>query len=251
MLTKPLPQQFISRLWLIFFALSPLAYVGGITLFSRYDPNTRAGLHFDRAGAIAIAQNFARSRGIETSGWASFCRVERHNERHFYYRIRKDRDIQDALRFAPEFTTSVLLTATDRKESFEVEMAPDGRVIGFTHRNDATEAKDPGEDAARQIAQEAFLKRQTAGLAPSIFTPPTVRDGRNDNQGKVRHFVYAWPIQSLPEIKRELIITVRGNRIESERVETRIDDAFAKAQLGTNKTSTIVFGICYGLIVTV
>lgn len=251
MLTKPLPQQLISRLWLIFFALSPLACLGGIALLLRYDPNARAGLHYDRAEAIAIAQNFARSRGLDVTGWAGYCRIQKDDGRYFYYRIRKDRDIEDARRFAPEVTTRVLLVHPGRIENLEVEIAPDGRVIAFTHHSGAAEDKDSGLEVTQRIAQEAFQKRQSSGLAPSISVTPTVRDERNKSEGRIRYFAYAWPIPSLPEIQRELVISVRGDTVEGERVETKIDPKFAQAQLGTSKTSTIIFGIFYGLIVTI
>jgi MFS family permease len=249
---KRLPPQLARRLWLLFLLVSPLAYLVGVTLLFRQDPNVRLGLHFDRAGAVARAREFAAARGLDASGWQAFCRPAAHNDRHFYYRL-KPEAAADARRFAPEVTVNVLLVSPDRRQHLEVELAPDGRPLGYTHRALPTDADAEAADdavAARAVADEALRRRQQAATAPPAAPTlsPTVNEDRIGNSTR-RTYSYAWPAAALPEMERRLVVTVRGRRLEGERVEAKIDADYARRNLQSSLAALIAFGVGYGLIV--
>ncbi len=139
--------------WTVFLLLSPLAYLLGAWLTIKYEPNARANVKVDRSQAIAIAADFAASKGVNISGWSSLCHFKINNELYFYYRLEPNAQRERVRSIAHALVIGVLFRSKDRKENFEVEMTPDGRVIGFEHGlGQASEEKDPGEPAARKIA---------------------------------------------------------------------------------------------------
>lgn len=252
-MTIMLPRQLARRFWPLLLALSPLAYVAGLALVLRYDPNAHLGVHFDRAGMITRARQFAATRGLETSGWQAFVHAEADNERYFYYRLRPQGDVAEARRFAPEATVNVRLLHPNRREAIEVTFAPDGRVIGHMIRATANlEAEEKDEPAARAIAEEVFRRRQQAGLAPPGAPALKLEENRNaGGNNALRRYSAPWPVAGLPELERNLVITLRANKVEGERVESKINPAFAQEHLRSNRAAVYTFGIIYGLIVTV
>lgn len=250
---KTLPRQFVRRFWPLLIALAPLAYAAGITLLLRYEPNAHVGVRFDRAGMIARAREFAAARGLNASDWPAFVRAEASNERYFYYRLRPGGDLNDARRFAPEVTVGVRLLNPNRREALEVTLAPDGRVLGHVWRALANlEVEEIDESVSRALAEQVLRRRQEVGLAP----PGTPTLKLNEDRGAggnnaLRRYSVPWPIAGLPELERNLVITVRADKVEGERVETRIDPAFVRQYLQSNRAALITFGVVYALLVAV
>jgi hypothetical protein len=248
-----LAPQLTRRFWTLLLALSPLAYLAGVALMLWLDPNLHAGVRLDRAGAIAAARQFAAARGVDASGWQAFVQAQAHNERYFYYRLRPAGDTAAARRLAPEVTVAVRLVNPNRREALEVTLAPDGRVLGHLHRALANlEAAEPGETASRALAASALRQMQQAGLAPPAAPALKLDEDRGAGGSNVlRRYSTSWPVAGLPELERSLIITVRGGRVEGERVETRIEPAFAQEKLQSNRAALVAFGVIYGLLVAV
>src|SRR5215468_4598202 len=84
--------------WIILLALSPLAYLVGSSLISKYDPNLKVGFEIDRRSAIEEAARFAASKGIDVTGWKSFCKITKSDDLRFYYTLDKGREGQIARR---------------------------------------------------------------------------------------------------------------------------------------------------------
>jgi serine phosphatase RsbU (regulator of sigma subunit) len=250
---KRFAPQLMRRFWPLLLALSPLAYLAGVALMLRLDPNLHVGVRFDRAGVIAEARQFAASRGVDAADWWAFVQAQTNNDRYFYYRLRPAGDAAEARRLAPEVTVGVRLVNPNRREALEATLAPDGRVLGHTHRALAhIEAEEPGEPASRALAENALRERQQAGLAPPDAPALKLDEDRNAGGTNVlRRYSAAWPAAGLPELERNLVITVRGGKVEGERVETRIDPAFARGRLQSNRAALVTFGVIYGLLVVV
>ncbi len=234
--------------WLLL-VLSPLALLAGIFLTYQNDPNLRVGMAIDRQQAVTIARRFAAAKGLDATQWNSYCHIEHRNERYFYYRLRPDRELSSARRDAPEVVAQVILYAPDQKENIEVTMTPDGRALGFTRSFRAgQQVADPGEAAARTLAAATLKARPEA--AALAATPAILNETRNAGVA-TRRYSWKWPITSLPEMDRQIVVTVRGSEVIGETIETKFDEAFAKQYLDSNLIGQIAFGMAYGVIVMI
>jgi hypothetical protein len=231
--------------WTVFLLLSPLAYLAGIWLTVKYDPNARAIISVNRQQAIAIASDFARSKGINISGWNSLCHFKINNELFFYYRLEPNAEREKARVIAPAMMIGVLFRSSTGTENFEVEMTNSGQVLGFEHKlSQSGEGKDTGEPEAKRIAQEA-LQQRMSGLGVSYPIELQQTDGGNENQfspkGRidqakgVRRYTWRWPITPSNEVKIESILTVRGGKLAGDFVKAEVDGAFAKQRLNQRK----------------
>src|SRR5215475_681808 len=152
--------------WIVLLALSPLAYTAGSSLLFKYDPNLKAGFTIDRSSAIEAAARFASSKGIDVTGWESLCHVETTNDLLFYYRLDKGKESQIARSLAPEIVVGVRFKSPANLEGLEVELAPDGRALGYTRFFSSQRAVGATpEPAARQLAVEAVKSRLAQHLA--------------------------------------------------------------------------------------
>src|SRR5690349_6388659 len=73
-----------SALWIALLLLSPLAYLLGARLMLKYDTPARMGLSIDRDRAVAIASDFASSKGVDITGWKALCHFKFNNDLFFY-----------------------------------------------------------------------------------------------------------------------------------------------------------------------
>jgi len=254
-------------LWIALLLLSPLAYLLGTRLVLKYDTPARLGLGIDRDQAIAIAADLASSKGVEVKGWKSLCHFKFNNDLFFYHRLAPPTD-QHAERglarsLAPGVVIGVLFRAPDRSENFEVDLTVDGRVLGYQRRSskpgEESKEYDPGEPAAREIAERALqLRLAAAGLSYPVELKlgeaainekldPEGRLGRP--KGIVRKYTWQWPLTSIPELKLESVLTVRDGVLLSDRVEARVDSGFAKKNLHPGSWLKVVSAILYGLTV--
>src|SRR5215468_5230876 len=146
--------------WIVLLSLSPLAYLAGSSLHFKYDPNLKVGFTIDRQSAIEAAARFAASKGIDVTGWKTFCRVQTTNDLLFYYRLDKGRESQIARQFVPEVVVGVRFRSPDSLESLEVQLGPDGRALGYTRNfSRQREVGAIAEPEARRMAVEAVKAR--------------------------------------------------------------------------------------------
>jgi serine phosphatase RsbU (regulator of sigma subunit) len=247
MRTKLLYLKLARLAWPVVLALSPLALAAGVWLMWRNDPNVRIGMAIDRDQAVTIATQAAAAKGLDTADWESFCRVEHNNSRHFYYRVRRGAEADEVRRHAPDVIVHVLLIAPDGNQTFEADLAADGRVLGYKRRLPGSEVADPGEPAMRALADATLRARPEAA---SLSASPTMNE-ESARGGSQRVYSWDWPTTALPEVKRRIIIAVQGKTVVRESVETDFDDAFAKEHLQSSLIGNIAFGVIYGLAMLV
>lgn len=255
----------------VLLVLAPLALLAGIWLMAKNDPNLHVGMAIDRAQAIAIARQTAATKGLDAAQWDGFCKVEHFNDRYFYYRIRRAAGAESVRQFAPEVTVSVLLLSPDSSQRFEVTLAPDGRVLGWNKPLPrGSQVSDPGAEAAARIAETAFRTRPEAQFISPALTPVTTEEDNSSSDIRItagrqrpvvrerptgnsirRHYAWDWPVTSLPELKRQVVVEVQGDQVVRERTETDFADSFSRQYLESNTIGLIIFGIVYGLAVLV
>jgi serine phosphatase RsbU (regulator of sigma subunit) len=235
---------------IILLALSPIAYIAGVILILRHEPNARVGISIDRAKAISIAAQFAAAKGVEVGGWDQFCRLKPENNLLFYYRLRSGAERDLARQLAPEAVIGIRFRSPDRKENIEVLLGPDGRTLGYERKiSKSAEYIDPGEETARRIAEEAVRARlRTVGVSKPVDLNP----GEVTGEGRqVRKYVWRWPLPSISELEFQSVIYVRGQTLVGDIVTAEVDDSFAKKYLNTRPASRVISGILYGLIVLI
>jgi serine phosphatase RsbU (regulator of sigma subunit) len=234
--------------WIILFALSPLAYLVGSSLIFKYDPNLKVGFEIDRRSAIEGAARFAASKGIDVIGWKSLCRVvAKSDDLLLYYRLDKGQEGRIARRLAPEIVIGVRFRSPDESESLEVRLDPDGRVLGYS-RNFSRQ-RDVGviaEPEARAMAMEAVKARLAShGLSSKIDLKL-----EEDVQTSVviRKYTWNWPLTTIPELTVKSEISFRGGVLTGDTVKADIDSAFAKSNLNKESKLQISFVVAYCLL---
>jgi serine phosphatase RsbU (regulator of sigma subunit) len=242
----------IRWVWIALLALSPLAYVAGSSLIFKYDPNLKVGFRIDRQSAIEAAARFAASKGIDVTGWGSLCRAKPANDLLFYYRLDKGIESQIARSLVPEVVVYVRFISPDNLESLEVELRHDGRLLGYS-RNLATrrEVGAIAEPAARQIAVEAVKSKLSQRLAQKGFSSDIDLKLEEDAQtgAVIRKYTWKWPLTTIPELTVNSKVSFRGDVLTNDKVEARIDSAFARSNLNTRSILKIVFSIVYGVLI--
>ena len=247
-----LPEAILIRktrwVWIVLFALSPLAYLAGSSLIFKYDPNLKARFAIDRRSAVEAAARFAASKGIDVTGWDSLCRVKTTDNLLFYYRLDKGREGAIARNLAPEVAVGVRLKSPDHLETLEVELGPDGRPLTFTRYFSAQrEVGAIDEPAARRLAVEAVKSRLaqhgvTADVAPIL-------EEKAETGAVIRNYKWKWPLTTIPELTVNSEISFRGGVLVSDIVKASIDSGFAKSNLNSKSTLKTSFGIAYVLLI--
>lgn len=248
--------------------LSPLAYVFGVWLVMNYDAAARLGLTIDRAQAIAIASETGASKGMNLTGWSSICWVKSDADLYYYQQLpttvtpaTAERDL--ARKIFPASRVAVLFRSPDRSENFEVEMSVNGRVISHSYRSSKSdEAEDPGEAAARKIAEQALQQRlATAGMS---FSGELQLEGQRDGnrpgppppesarpKGVNRRYTWKWPLQSIPELNLESSLVVSGSKLVSDRLQAKVDDGYVKAHHNPRKWLKILSIMAFSLVAAI
>lgn len=236
--------------WTAFLLLSPLAYLVGGYLDLRNNPNAQVGFQIDRDSAIAKASEFARSRGVNVSGWDPYIRFKPDNNLLFYYRYKQMRESDAAYRMAPPVAVLVLFRSPDRSENIEVGVDRTGQALGFRRRISRTRTyKEPGNVAAREIARRAVEARVAAA---GMSLPVELTDDETGEAGASTHrFKWKWPLTEHPEMTIESRVAVRGETLIEDTVTAAIDDSFAANVLHLNNTPKIISGVLYGLIILI
>ena len=234
--------------WIIFLALSPLAYLAGTYLIFKYNPNVKAGFAIDRRSAVEAAARFAASKGIDVTGWDSLCRVKTTDNLLFYYGLDKGRERGIARNLAPEVALGVRLKSPDHLETLEVELGPDGRPLGYTRFFSVQrEVGAIDEPAARRLAVEAVKSRLaregvTADVAPIL-------EEKAMTGAVIRNYKWKWPLTTIPELTVNSEISFRGGVLVGDIVNASVDSEFAKSNLNSGSRLKTSFGVAYALLI--
>src|SRR5262245_55750960 len=255
MLPSRVPSSRYGKTWILFLALSPLAYLSGVLLLYQQSKSRDLGLSLDRASAIARARDFAASLGINTEDWGSYVAAHADDVLLAYYRLVRN-DKREKFRYlAPPVVLRVLLVSPDGNGAMTVRFAPDGRVHGYSQRPSSEETREtrvggvsvrytpdspprepkkttidcPGDEAALAIAREA-LGRRTATISFLELGNPEVKRAR---EGEILARTYTWKTSPTiaPELKLEFEIEVRGNAIVSDVSKASLDSSFVSKNL--------------------
>lgn len=211
---------------LLLLALSPVAYLLSIVLITKTDPNTEIGFAIDRRESIGRGANYAATLGMNTEGWTSGCRAEVDNDRYFYFRSRPAPDVERVRRVAPEAFVKVFFISPDGREHLEVQLATDGRPLGFKRRLATDrEIADVGEERSKQLAESAF-REFFPDASATQFDAPVLKEERKSS-GVIRRYSWHASRGTLPELDLQTTVTVLGEEIIEQRVTTELDDAYA------------------------
>jgi serine phosphatase RsbU (regulator of sigma subunit) len=233
--------------WIILFALSPVAYLAGSGLIYKYDPNLKAGFEIDRRSAIEEAARFAASRGIDVTGWKSMCKVTHSDDKLLYYRLDKGRESRIARQLAPEIVVNVVFRTLDELESIEVQLGPDGRALGYTQNfSRKRELGEMAEPEARRRAVDAIISR-LAGQGLSYNIDLKLEENVLAKT-IIRKYTWKWPLTTIPELTLSSEVSFRGGVLTGDKVTAEIDSAFAKTNLNSGSILKAVVGVVYGLL---
>jgi serine phosphatase RsbU (regulator of sigma subunit)/MFS family permease len=248
MLSKIMLINKTRLVWIVLFALSPLAYWAGSSLIFKYDPNLKAGFKIDRRAAIEAAARFAASKGIDVTGWESLCRVQTENNLLFYYRLDKGGEGRIARQLVPEVVVGVRFRSPDSLESLEVQLGPDGRALGYTRNfSGRREVGAIDEPAARRMAVEA-VKARLAQHGVTADVDPTLEE-RPETSAVIRNYTWKWPLTNIPELTVKSEVSFRGGALAGDTVKAEVDSTFARSNLNSRSILKIVFGVAYGLLI--
>lgn len=238
--------------------LSPLAYFFGAWLVLKYDSAARSGLTVDRERAIAIAAETATSKGINLANWSSICWVKPEEDLYYYQQLTGITERDLAKKLYPAIQVAVLFRSPDRSENIEVDLSVDGRVVGYSHKSPKTgDSEDPGEPAARKLAEEALQRRLTAVGIPfsgelQLDAPPGSEPsgpGGLRPKGVNRKYTWKWPLNTIPELKLESILVVNGPNLVSDRLQVRLDPGFVKANHNPRTWLKVISILAFCLVI--
>jgi serine phosphatase RsbU (regulator of sigma subunit) len=248
MLPRKILIKNIRWVWIVLLLLSPLAYLAGASLLFKYDPNIKAGFSIGRESAVESAAKFARSKGVDVTGWDDLCRVRTDNNLRFYYELGKGRESDLARQLAPEVVVGIRFRSPDRSENIEVELSPDGRPLGYKRNfSRQRELGSIDEAAARKSAEESVKSR----LAQHGFNANVDLKLSESSDGGVlnRDYTWKWPLQTIPELTLSNKFSFRGGLLIGDKVEAEVDSNFARSNLHSKSTLRIVSGIAYALLI--
>ena len=118
-------------LWILFFMLFPLAYVGAVMLQLAEDSPARIADALDRTGVIQRAQEFAEAKGFGVAGWQQFTTAETTETLVAYYRDSKQSEIAALSALAPGRDVQVLFRSPDHTHECRVFLSLSGKVTGY------------------------------------------------------------------------------------------------------------------------
>src|SRR5262249_10642911 len=252
MLPKAILIKKTRWVWIVLLALSPLAYLAGSSFLFKYDPNLKVGFKIDRRAAIDAAARFAASKGIDVTGWKSLCHVVTANNLLFYYRLDKGREGQIARQLVPEVVIGVRFRSPDSLESLEVQLAPDGRALGYTRDFSRQREVDAiAEPAARLMAMEALKSRLSHHLIQggALSDVDLSLKEKAETGAVVREYTWKWPLTTIPELTVNSVLSFRGGVLTGDTVNAKIDPAFVNSNLNSGSILKTVFGVAYGLLI--
>jgi hypothetical protein len=246
-----------SRIWrLLFFALFPLAYLGGVWLEVNEESTARIAGAEDRASAIRTAQKFAESKGLFVGGWHQYAVVETHDDLLAYYGDAKSRDLAAERSLAPARVITVLFRAPNEKGEFRAYLALNGQVTGFdmgklpaghdshiqiggvTLNSIASDAsrERAKDNAARQadthaeaIARRFFEENPALTNLLELSSTPSIRANDDD---PLRTDI-SWDVSphNHKEITFHISASVRDSQVIAEQITAGLDKDYIQAAL--------------------
>ncbi len=242
-----------SRIWwLLFFALFPLAYAGGIWLEVNEESAARMAGAEDRTSSIRTAQKFAESKGVAVSGWHQYVVVETHADLLAYYGDSKYPELAAERSLAPERVITVLFRAPDQKREFRTYLSLMGQVTGFdmgqsasgqdaqimvngvTLNSNAGEsskerAKDnaatPADRAAEAIARR-FLEANSALTTLLTLGPASIRTNGDDPQRTDISWEATPPDHK--EITFHINVSIRDSQVVAEKITAAVEQDYIR-----------------------
>ncbi|MGH9846840.1 MAG: PP2C family protein-serine/threonine phosphatase, partial [Blastocatellia bacterium] len=258
-----LPRKILVKktrwLWVAILSLSPLAYFAATYLNLKYDPNVNAGIAVDRAAAIQAAARFAESKGLQIKDWTPLCNVKTEDNLRFYYQTKTASGNGEgalARRLAPELKIAVRFRSPDKSQNVEIELDREGRPLGALKRLASIhESSDPGEPAARKMAEAALQARLAAAGRPDN-ADLNLKESSSDGI-VTREYAWQWPLQSLTGqaggLTIKSVFTVRGGEMTGDVVQAVVDRTYARQHLGARSklriASTILFWVVCVIVV--
>lgn len=250
LLSRKIATSRFRALWLALLLLAPLAYAVAGYIYLKTNHNARVRLALDREETFAAAAAFLNTKGLSTTGWAQYCIVEEDNDLHFYYDLQARQagaEYTFAQRYAPPILIKVLLRKPDNSEQVEVQLAADGRPLGYTRTfwqpvptGSATLAE------AQQLAETAWRARPEAQEASHHAAAPKVEE-RTNRTNITRRFSWEWKLSKLPGLKAQTIIAVRGNQVVAEYIEADLSNEYTKQHPRPDRRLMIVSQIGFWL----
>lgn len=279
-LDELLPHSVVSprtrMLWVLFFLLFPLAYVGGVVLQMAEERPARIDGSADRAAAIRIAQQFAASKGFNVSGWQQYAIAKTNDNWLAYYDEAKQPDLAAAGRLTPARQLEVLFRTPDSSREFRVFLSLTGRVTGYdsgkpsgsrdftthvgilqVHSND--KQKDSGNEPASLVQTkdaEAIARRALAanGTISQVLKLGTAKVTVNSDDPTRTDVEWdASPI-GRSELTFHVRVSVRDSEVVGQRIEANVRKDYAKSnlkkgsQLPTFLNSGYAFFLTFGVV---
>ncbi len=279
-LQELLPQAILAPrtkfLWVLFFALFPLAYVGGVMLQLTEESTARIPGATNRAISISRAQEFAASKGLPVASWQQYATAETNETLLAYYGDAKQPALAALSTLAPARDVQVLFRSPDHNHECRVFLSLTGQVIGYDFGKSTAEKRstvdfgafqvnsnpsDSGngrasndgtpkalndqdvESIARRVLSANAALSSLVKLGPAKVTGNVDDPARNDVE---------WDVK--PAIKKELnlhvTVSVRDSKIVAERIEPSIDMSAFMSGVTKKPKFPIILNTIYGIFLT-
>jgi len=230
-----------KTLWIVILALSPLAYFGATKLEDRL-PHAPRPVMVSKDEMTVRATAFARTLGVDATGWKSSATVNAHPTVARVFEHRRVPALQEVV--APA-TVQVSLVGSQPGQWINVHLTPGGQVVEFLGPKPATKADAPNPDRLREIATQ-YLFHRLGASHPFHLQDPTVRNV--DKRGWEQEFIWQSDIPGMPEGKIQFHVTAAGNQVVSESRSLDLDPAFlksTKAKENPLETPLKIFKVLY------
>ncbi len=244
-----LPRAMVSPrtkiVWVAFFALFPLAYLGGVMLEMAQERPARIAGAEDRAAAIRTAEEFAASKGFAVAGWHRYAIVETRDSLLAYYAGQKKPETAALSTVAPAREVQILFRSPDQSHEFRVYLTLTGRVTGYdfgkstarnrnitsdiaeirVQTNTTTEPQDhntttPSDQQAEDLARRALA--ENASLADLVrLGPANVSNSEDDPSRKEVSWQVSPP--ALKGVTLNLAVSVRDGQVVAQHIEAGVD----------------------------
>ncbi len=196
--------------WIALVALSPIAYILGAKIVSKYDSIAQAHFTYDRTEVSEIAARFAKEKGLDVTGWETLVHTRVHNLLLVYFRNKPGADADRLKALGPPLSTFVLFRSPDRNQHIEVRVGPEGRVVGYSRKLAADASpNDPGEARSLEIARATLSSWLLPDEQSRLIGPETKEQRAADSV--TRSYSWRLPAASHPELDLRYEVSVRGD----------------------------------------
>lgn len=203
--------------WTWVLLLSPLAWVGGLTLRDETTTHTWPEAALDRNGALRKASLEARRQGLDVSGWQESIKLRSNPVLDSAMRDQPPAFRRWLYENAPPRSLAAGFENRKTGESVTFDLNMRGEVTGFRKElRSAGECPDAGADEG-QRAREIFLKRFAAW--------PQLRDEKSSRSetkvsGQATRTRYSWRVQvpEMPGVPLRFDVDVSCGQVAGERV---------------------------------